>query len=306
VGTFQSRLHALGFVHLDKPAAFYGLGLTLGSGEVTLEELARAYATVARGGRPVRLRYRDADPAANDSRGMRVGDEATWALVTDMLSDAHARARAFGVSSLLRLPFPSAVKTGTSSDFRDTWTVGFTRDYTVATWVGNFDGTPMQRITGVTGAAPLWNRIMLHLAEAREPGPFAPPRGYARRAICATSGTIPDRSCESVVMEWLDPLDRRALHAAPRRTLALGIDTPHDGARYLPGGTILMRANAAFGSDVRWLVDGRPAGSGAHAPLALRRGSHTIEAQNERGVAIAHVIVADDVSTHRTGFTVTR
>jgi penicillin-binding protein 1C len=306
VATFQSRLRALGFVHLDKPATYYGLGLTLGSGEVTLEELARAYATVARGGRPLLLRYRDADPPANDTRDLRVGDEATWALVTDMLSDAHARARAFGVSSLLRLPFPSAVKTGTSSDFRDTWTVGFTRDFTVATWVGNFNGAPMQRITGVTGAAPLWNRIMLHLAETREPGPFAPPRGYARRAICATTGTIPGRSCESVVMEWLDPLDRRALRAAPRRALALGIDTPHDNARYLPGGTILMRANAAFGSNVRWLVDGRPAGSGTRVPLTLRRGAHTIEAQNDRGKAVAHVIVADDVLADRPGFTVTR
>jgi penicillin-binding protein 1C len=306
VATFQSRLRALGFVHLDKPAAYYGLGLTLGSGEVTLEELARAYATVARGGRPMRLRYRDADPAANDARDLRVGDEATWALVTDMLSDAHARARAFGVSSLLRLPFPSAVKTGTSSDFRDTWTVGFTRDYTVATWVGNFNGAPMQRITGVTGAAPLWNRIMLHLAEAREPGPFAPPSGYARRAICATTGTLPDQSCESVVMEWLDPLDRRALRAAPPRALALGIDTPHDNARYLPGGTILVRANAAFGSDVRWLVDGRPAGRGTRVPLTLRRGAHTIEALNDRGNAVAHVIVADDVLADRPGFTVTR
>src|ERR1700733_1645554 len=133
------------------------------------------------------------------------GVGAPGRLVTARPSAAHARARAFGVASLLRLPFPSAVKTGTSSDFRDTWTVGFTRDFTVATWVGNFNGAPMQRITGVTGAAPLWNRIMLHLAEAREPGPFAPPSGFARRAICATTGTIPDRSCESVVMEWLRP-----------------------------------------------------------------------------------------------------
>ncbi len=305
VATFQSRLRALGFVHLDKPAAYYGLGLTLGSGEVTLEELARAYATIARGGRPIDLRYRDADPVMSDARDLRVGDEATWALVTDMLSDAHARARAFGVSSLLRLPFPSAVKTGTSSDFRDTWTVGFTRDYTVATWVGNFNGAPMQRVSGVTGAAPLWNRIMLHLAEAREPGPFPRPRGYARRAICATTGTLPDPSCESVVMEWLDPLDRRALHAAPHRALALAIDTPHNNARYLPGGTILMRANAAFGSDVRWLVDGRPAGSGTHVPLALRRGTHTIEARNDHGDAVSHVVVADDAVGHRTGFSIT-
>jgi penicillin-binding protein 1C len=305
VATFQSRLRALGFAHLDKPADYYGLGLTLGSGEVTLEELARAYATVARGGRPLRLRYRDTDPPAAAGR-LRIGDEATWELVTDMLADAHARARAFGVASLLRLPFPSAVKTGTSSDFRDTWTVGFTRDYTVAVWVGNFDGAPMQRISGVTGAAPLWNRIMLHLAETREPGPFAPPRGFARRAICATTGALPDPSCESVVSEWLDAGDRRALRGAPPRSPALGIESPRDGARYLPGGTILMRANAALGTRVRWSVNGVAAGSGNALPFALLRGRYTIVAASDRRTATARIVVADEPSAHRNGFTITR
>jgi len=306
VATFQSRLKALGCAHLNKPADYYGLGLTLGSGEVTLEELARAYAVVARGGRPLRLRYREDDAPAAAPADTRVGDEATWALVTDMLADAQARARAFGVASLLRLPFPSAVKTGTSSDFRDTWTVGFTRDFTVATWVGNFNGAPMQRITGVTGAAPLWNRIMLHLAEPREPGRFAPPRGYARREICATTGTIPDRNCESIVTEWLDPADRVALQAATPRRLALGIDSPRDGARYLPGGAILLRAGAALGPHVRWSVNGRAAGDGPVVPMQLLRGRYTIVAQGPGGAASTHVIVAAQRTGGRAGFTVTR
>ena len=307
VATFQSRLQALGFAHLDKPADYYGLGLTLGSGEVTLEELGRAYAIIARGGRPLNLRYRDSDPPTTVSAGTRIGDEATWALVTDMLADSHARARAFGVASLLRLPFPSAVKTGTSSDFRDTWTVGFTRDVTVATWVGNFDGAPMQRITGVTGAAPLWNRIMLHIAEAREPGPFAPPHGYARREICGTTGAIPDRSCESVVTEWLDAADQLALHKARPRIAALGIDSPRDGARYLPGGAILLRAGGARGSTVHWSVNGRSVGVGAAVPLRLQRGRYTIVAENGYGAATAHVVVADDVAhPSRSGFTISR
>jgi penicillin-binding protein 1C len=307
VDTFQARLRALGFAHLDRPAAYYGLGLTLGSGEVSLEELARAYATIARGGRPLRLRYRDGDAATPENAQQRVGDAATWGLVTDMLADAHARARAFGVASLLRLPFPSAVKTGTSSDFRDTWTVGFTRDVTVATWVGNFDGSPMQRITGVTGAAPLWNRIMLHLAEAREPGPFAPPHGYARRAICATTGTIPDRSCESVVSELLDAGDRRALRRAAAAALPPGILSPADGAVYRPGGAILLRADAALGPHVRWLVNGVPAGSGSRVPLRVQRGRYLIVAESERGRAAVRMSVTSEVALdRRIGFTVTR
>jgi penicillin-binding protein 1C len=306
VATFQSRLRAVGFVHLDRSAEYYGLGLTLGSGEVTLEELARAYATVARGGRPLTLRYRDTDPRAV-SGAARVGDEATWALVTDMLADAHARARAFGVASLLRLPFPSAVKTGTSSDFRDTWTVGFTRDVTAATWVGNFDGTPMQRVSGVTGAAPLWNRIMLHLAERREPGAFAPPAGYARREICATTGTIPDRSCGSVVAEWLDAGDRLALRATPHRPIALAIGSPRDGARYLPGGSILLRADNARGASVRWSVNGHTAGEGTAIPLQLRRGRYTIRAVSADTSAVVRVVVAGErLPAPHTGFTITR
>jgi penicillin-binding protein 1C len=307
VATFQSRLNALGFAHLDHPAAYYGLGLTLGSGEVTLEELGRAYALIARGGRPLHLRYRDGDAPNRAATPLRVGDEPTWALITDMLSDAHARGRAFGVASLLRLPFPSAVKTGTSSDFRDTWTVGFTRTYTVATWVGNFDGSPMQNITGVTGAAPLWNRIMLHLGETREPGPFAPPRGYQRRAICATTGALPDRACESVVSEWLDAADRRALRPAPAAVAAAGIDSPRDGAIYRPGGRIVLRTGAAFGAHVRWRVNGTPAGEGPAVPLALRRGSYTITAASDRARATAHVLVADGPpAVRRAGFTVSR
>ena len=104
-------------------------------------ELTRAYAALARGGDDARC-GRD---GAADTGAARVGNRPSWVLVTDMLADSHARAAAFGVDSVLALPFPAAVKTGTSSDFRDTWTVGFTRDYTVGVWVGNFDGTPMQR-----------------------------------------------------------------------------------------------------------------------------------------------------------------
>lgn len=124
-----------------------------------------------------------------------------------MLSDSHARAKAFGVESLLSLPFPAAVKTGTSSDFRDTWTVGFTRNYTVAVWVGNFDGEPMRQVSGVTGAAPLWNRIMLHLHEQHEPEAFPPPLGMVKRRVCALSGARPTSACPAVVQEYFDPQD---------------------------------------------------------------------------------------------------
>ena len=199
---FLNRLHALGFAHLTKPPQFYGLGLTLGGGEVSLWELTHAYVTLARHGAaiPLRTMQNDASGSADP-----IGSAPLWLLVTDMLADPHARARSFGTSSILDLPFPAAVKTGTSSDFRDTWTVGFSTDYTVGVWVGNFNGQPMRHVSGVTGAAPLWNRIMARMHESREPGAFSAPAGMVRRPICATTGRRPARDCPARVWEYLFP-----------------------------------------------------------------------------------------------------
>ncbi len=230
VKAFLDRLHQLGFTYLTQTPDYYGLGLALGGGEVSLWELARAYLVLARQGEAIGVRGEEREVRSQEP-GVRSQESviettsklslassssfiphpssfpSTWSLITDMLSDSHARAKAFGVDSLLSLPFPTAVKTGTSSDFRDTWTVGFTRDYTVAVWVGNFDGDPMRQVSGVTGAAPLWNRIMLHLHEPQEPKAFPPPLGMVKRPICALSGARPTPACPTVVQEYFDPQD---------------------------------------------------------------------------------------------------
>jgi penicillin-binding protein 1C len=228
VPAFLERLHQLGFAHLNQSPDYYGLGLTLGGGEVTLWELAQAYRAIAQGGKttPLQIVRQEGEgrgQTEEEEKGkvgkMGKGENllfstlnsqhspSTWSLITDMLADSHARAHAFGVESLLALPFAAAVKTGTSSDFRDTWTVGFTTDYTVAAWVGNFDGSAMQQVTGVTGAAPLWNRIMLHLHENREPEAFPVPERLVQRPICALSGARPTPACPTVVQEYLFPED---------------------------------------------------------------------------------------------------
>jgi penicillin-binding protein 1C len=211
VNHFLEHLHQLGFTHLSQSPDHYGLGLALGSGEVSLWELAKAYLILARQGIHTGIHYQvemnRQPPNRQPELSPSSAAKSAASLITDMLSDSHARARAFGVESLLSLPFPTAVKTGTSSDFRDTWTVGFTSDYTVATWVGNFDGAPMQQVSGVTGAAPLWNRIMLHLHEQREPQPFSSPVGMVQRPICALSGARPTPACPSVVQEYFFPKD---------------------------------------------------------------------------------------------------
>ncbi|MBD2541401.1 penicillin-binding protein 1C [Coleofasciculus sp. FACHB-SPT36] len=204
VQNFLNHLHQLGFEHLNRSPEHYGLGLILGSGEVSLWELTRAYVTLARRGEATPLVTTFSNLPYSNRRPSRLpsANPSTWGLIADMLSDRHARASAFGVDSVLALPFPAAVKTGTSSDFRDTWTVGFTTDYTVAVWVGNFNGDPMRQVSGVTGAAPLWNRIMLHLHGTREPAAFPPPENLVQRPICGISGLRPTPDCPSVVQEY--------------------------------------------------------------------------------------------------------
>lgn len=222
VQNFLNRLQELGFSHLTQKADHYGLGLALGSGEVSLWELARAYVTLARQGEQIPL---VATLSEQSVKAKTLGHSiASWQLITDMLSDNHARASSFGVDSILNLPFPAAVKTGTSSNFRDTWTVGYTQDYTVATWVGNFDGDRMNRVSGVTGAAPLWNRIMLHLHAQQEPESFPNPKNLVQRPICATSGLKPSNACPVVVQEYIDRQDLAQYEREIDKTYQLAAD----------------------------------------------------------------------------------
>jgi penicillin-binding protein 1C len=213
VSNFLNRLHQLGFDNLDQSAEYYGLGLTLGSGEVTLWQLARAYRILALQGQNYPLITTLTQPLAQNSPAI-IKNPETWSLTTNILSDRHARGQAFGVDSILNLPFEAAVKTGTSSNFRDTWTIGFTTDYTVATWVGNFNGEPMQQVSGVMGAAHLWNRIMLRLHQENLPKSFSPPPRMVLRPICALSGLKPNPTCPSVAQEYfyLEELEHYETH----------------------------------------------------------------------------------------------
>lgn len=154
----RQRLIDCGITTLDRSDNDYGLGLTLGNVEVQLLELANAYATLARMGewRPIRA-FRD---QASSMVACRVADPADCWLIADILADADARSMAFGYDSPLRFDFPVACKTGTSSDFRDNWAMGYTPEFTVGVWVGNLDGHPMSGVSGVTGAGPVLHETM--------------------------------------------------------------------------------------------------------------------------------------------------
>jgi len=154
-------LQRAGVRTLNRSPDDYGLGLTIGGGEVTLLELTAAYAALARLGQRCDPRARLDRPASGE---VQLFDPDSCWLLADILSDNEARAGTFGTTSALRLPFPAAVKTGTSTGYRDNWAIGYTPQYTVGVWVGNFDGTPMQEVSGVTGAAPMFRDIMQILA----------------------------------------------------------------------------------------------------------------------------------------------
>jgi penicillin-binding protein 1C len=156
----QRRLQACGFTSLNRTPGEYGLGLTIGNAEVRLLELANAYAALARMGqfRPWRI---FADEPLAPSR--QIGDPRACWLLADILSDNTARIPSFGANSALRFDFPVACKTGTSTDYRDNWAMAYTPEFTVGVWVGNFDGSAMRGVSGVSGAAPVMHAVMAHL-----------------------------------------------------------------------------------------------------------------------------------------------
>lgn len=206
-------LRRAGLTSLDQNAAHYGLGLTLGNAEVRLDELVAAYAMFARGGEwqaPRRVLAVDGT-ATRPGALERVVSARTAFWISDILSDADARAYAFGRNGSLDFPFTVAAKTGTSQAYFDNWIVGYTRDVTVGVWVGNFDRTPLRGSSGITGAGPIFHAVMMAAMErARGALPLddaAPlldtPPEVERRELCALSGMVAGASCPTRASEWV-------------------------------------------------------------------------------------------------------
>ena len=217
-----------------------GLSLTLGAAEVTMLDMGRAYGTIANMGKTKELRIikeiRNSDGAdltslfyqgkkdlsvvktaqASDKTDEQNAEEqsfegkqvisplsAYWLI--DILSDNQARLPAFGPYAKLTVPgHKVAVKTGTSNDFRDNWTIGFTPDYLVAVWVGNNDGSYMNKhlVSGITGAAPIWNEIMSNLLASVPEKEFPKPSGLIPVKICAVNGLLTCPNCPSEKIEY--------------------------------------------------------------------------------------------------------
>jgi penicillin-binding protein 1C len=212
---FHRRLRELGMA-LERDADHYGFALALGGGEVTLLELAQAYRRLAR----------------------REGfDERAAYIVGDILADAAARAPAFGLANALATRYAAAVKTGTSSDMRDNWALGYSARYTVGVWVGNFSGQPMHDVSGVSGAAPVWRELMDYLHEGQSAAPPPAPRGLLRSRIAYANAAEPPREewflagTESALIVPVEAPAGRARILAPANGAILAIDPDIPAAR---------------------------------------------------------------------------
>ena len=203
----------------------YGLSLTLGGGEVTLLDMTYAFSVFANGGlmagnpvpeERVRPGFRALDPVAvqqiTDSQGnvleqfdgprtREILRPQVAFLMNDMLSDNDARARMFGIDSPLHLDRPVAAKTGTTDNYRDAWTIGYTPQIAAGVWVGNSDNAQMKSLPGVRGAGPIWHGVMEYILESLPVEGFVEPPGLKPMEVDATSGLLPTEYSPSKVTE---------------------------------------------------------------------------------------------------------
>lgn len=199
----------------------FGLSLTLGGGEVYMTELAQLYGTFANQGYTIPLNplllVKDSqgnilyeNPCVKDVSKCpraRTLDPRVAYQITDILSDNNARSSAFGTNSVLHIPGQQvAVKTGTTNNLKDNWTVGYSTNRLVTTWVGNNDGSPMSYVaSGITGASPIWNKIMRTQLSSENPSVFKEPTDLKKVAICVKTGTLPCAGCPNVKEEYFIP-----------------------------------------------------------------------------------------------------
>ena len=308
VNPFAQQLQQLG-IRLDRTGDYYGYSLALGSPEMSLLELTNAYRALANGGRwaPVRTRLDEAIPATAQRQAL---DARASFIIGDILSDNHARLTTFGINSVLRTRFWSAVKTGTSKDMRDNWAIGWSERYTVGVWIGNAEGDAMWDVSGTSGAAPIWAELMQALhAELPSHAP-TPPRGVVRQPV--RFGPGPDgQPLEAARSEWFVAGSQQALFALPdqpaARQLPPRIDSPVDGTILALDPDIppqrqrlQLRTRAA---QAQWWIDGKQVGQGQQAGWLPWPGRHQIQLRQPDGRLIDQVQIevrgAGVVAQHR-------
>jgi 1A family penicillin-binding protein len=245
---FLGTLHQFGITSLQQPPSYYGLSLTLGSGPVKLVDLAFAYAGLANDGVQIGEPVKNPEPGQSqnapvailrvtDAQGKVLADyhppggarlaseQASW-LITDILADDAARTETFGAHSYLELDRPAAVKTGTTENFQDSWTIGYTPQLVVGVWVGNANDRPMQNVFGARGAGLIWHDFTEAALKGQPTLPFTRPPGLVRATVDATTGLRPSPGRPTVTDWFVDGTLPSQSAPAPTPTTALPTAAP--------------------------------------------------------------------------------
>jgi penicillin-binding protein 1C len=197
--SFYETLQSLDLINFpQRGPEHYGLGMVIGNPEVTLVQLASAYAALARGGLFIPPKYFVNDKSSKERR--IYSEEASY-ILTDMLSDPSARNITFGDFFNQKLPFKVALKTGTSTNYRDGWIVGYTPQHTIAIWVGNFNGQPTAGMSGAQAAGPILVDILNELYPNGFSSSFSKPEAVLSMEVCSYSGMKPNKYCPHIKRE---------------------------------------------------------------------------------------------------------
>lgn len=293
-GPFLERLRRLGINSLQQHPDFYGDGLALGNGEVSLYEMAQAYTVLARHGSYLPLTTVPRDSAADTAREVFSPEIAS--LIGNILSDPDARSREFGAG--LQFPVETAIKTGTSTDYRDAWAIGFDYAHTVAVWMGNLDDAAMDGVTGSVGPAMVLRSVFAQLNRNQETRGLWLSHNLVAADICRQDGRPADGRCQSVP-EWFLPgtapqatppshsraIDYRLLEPTPGLQLARDPRIPDE----LQAFTMSIAPVPGL-REVTWYVDGEPASRSGSAKLTwpVARGTHQVYAVIRRGEKDSH------------------
>lgn len=332
---YYKLLRDAGFDSLDRPARYYGLGLTLGAADCTLYELTRAYTIFPNGGllrEPRAIFYvmtteGKAFMPPGEPSPRRIVSRETAFLISHILSEFKYKTPAFGANSPIDFPFPIAVKTGTSKDFRDNTVEAWTTDWTLGIWTGNFSGEPMRNTPSAAGGAI----FLRDLVEWMHNNGY--PTGQAfdysnlditMEKVCALSGMKAGPYCTDTVIEFFlrgtEP-DKECTWHTPDGTMfpdlyrrwaesnlpgmeptfvigeGLQIESPREGDVYRLDPTIPLQSQQirfeaiGCGEGVKWYVNGREAGEGRRTYWQLAEGNWRIEARDNGTNASVNITV---------------
>lgn len=270
IKTYFGFLQRLGFSHFEKSADFYREGLALGNAEVTLLELSRAYLMLAGGGvlKPLRA-FKEQD----GEKEKRMLPETAATLIGNILSDPLARQLEFGADSILNFPVQTAVKTGTSTDYRDAWAMGYNADFVAGVWLGNLTYEPMLDVTGASGPALLLRSVFTELNKIKNSGPLPLSARLEKRTIGEKTEYFDPDVVETAFFEpdapvIVSPADGVMLAVDPR------VPKQHQG---YPFSVSFLPEDAS----IVWFVGEKPQPATREDTFfwRLEKGSHTVRAE---------------------------